>query len=244
MSTSEKIALVTGATRGLGYETARQLARNGVFVLLGARDLAAGQEKVEALRAEGLSVDVVEIDLDRPATIDAAASTIQERFGRLDILVNNAGILLLDPDNLPSRVDPQAIRQTLDVNFVGTVIVTQKLLPLLRKASAGRIVNVSSSLGSLEWNTNPQNSAIDTRWLGYAASKAALNMLTVQLAFELRDTPIKVNSICPGYVMTDLNRGAGYFTIEEGVRASVKYALLDDAGPTGQFFTAEGPLKW
>lgn len=244
MSTPEKIALVTGATRGLGFETVRQIARNGVFVLLGARDPDEGRKKAEALQAEGLSVDAIEIDLSRPETIDAAASTIFERFGRLDILVNNAGILLLDPDDLPGAADPKAMRETLEVNFMGTAIVTQKMLPLILKAPGGRIVNVSSSLGSLGWNTDPANAAQSTRWLGYAASKAALNMLTVQLAFELRDTPIKVNSVCPGYVMTELNRGSGYFTVEEGVRASVKYALLDDAGPTGQFLNADGPIDW
>ncbi|CAN7411548.1 SDR family oxidoreductase [Pararhizobium sp. LjRoot238] len=244
MSTHEKIALVTGATRGLGVETVRQLARNGVFVLLGARDLAAGQEKAEALRAEGLAVEAIEIDLIRPETIEAAASTIGDQFGRLDILVNNAGILLLDTDDFPSVAAPQTLRETLDVNFIGTVLVTQKMLPLIRKASNGRIVNVSSSVGSLWWNGDPGNPSPDVKWLGYAASKAAVNMLTIQLAFELRDTPIKVNSICPGYVMTDLNRGGGYVTIEDGVRASVRYALLNDAGPTGQFFNADGPINW
>lgn len=244
MSTHEKIALVTGATRGLGFETVRQLARNGVFVLLGARDLATGQEKAEALRAEGLAVEAIEIDLIRPETIEAAASTIGEQFGRLDILVNNAGILLLDTDDFPSVAAPQTLRDTLDVNFIGTVLVTQRMLPLIRKASNGRIVNVSSSVGSLWWNGDPGNPSPDVKWLGYAASKAAVNMLTIQLAFELRDTPIKVNSICPGYVMTDLNRGGGYVTIEDGVRASVRYALLNDAGPTGQFFNADGPINW
>ena len=243
MSAHEKIALVTGATRSLGYETVRQLARNGVFVLLGARNLVDGQTKAQALQAEGLSVEAIEIDLNRLETIDAAASVIAQRFGRLDILVNNAGILLLDTDNLPGVADPQAMRDTMEVNFIGTAGVTQKLLPLVRKAHAGRIVNVSSSLGSLSWNADPANSA-NVLWLGYAASKAAVNMLTVQLALELRDTPIKVNAVCPGYVMTDLNRGAGFFTIEEGVRASVKYALLDEAGPTGQFFNADGPINW
>jgi NAD(P)-dependent dehydrogenase (short-subunit alcohol dehydrogenase family) len=244
MSTHEKIALVTGATRGLGFETVRQLARNGVFVLLGARDLAIGQEKAEALRAQGLAVEAIEIDLNRPETIDAAASTVDEQFGRLDILVNNAGILMLDTDDFPSVAALQTLRETLDVNFIRTVIVTQKLLPLIRKASSGRIVNLSSSVGSLWWNGDPGNPSPNVKWLGYAASKAALNMLTVQLAFELRDTPIKVNSVCPGYVMTDLNKGGGYVTIEDGVRASVKYALLDDTGPTGQFFNTDGPINW
>jgi NAD(P)-dependent dehydrogenase (short-subunit alcohol dehydrogenase family) len=244
MSTHEKIALVTGATRGLGFETVRQLAREGAFVLLGARDLASGQEKAETLRSEGLEVEAIEIDLNRPETIDAAAASIDERFGRLDILINNAGILLLDNDDFPSVAATDTMRETLEVNFIGTVIVTQKMLPLIRKAASGRIVNLSSSVGSLWWNGDPGNPSPDVKWLGYAASKAAVNMLTVQLAFELRDTPIKVNSVCPGYVMTELNRGGGYITIEDGVKASVKYALLDDAGPSGQFFNSAGPINW
>ncbi|MEO9340495.1 SDR family oxidoreductase [Mesorhizobium sp. SB112] len=244
MSAYEKIALITGATRGLGFETARQLARKGVFVLLGARDLDAGREKAEALRTEGLAVEAIEIDLNRPETIDTAASTIAERFGRLDILVNNAGILLLDTDDFPSVAPTQTLRESFEVNFIGTVLVTQKMLPVIRKATSGRIVNLSSSVGSLWWNGDSANPTPDVKWLGYAASKAALNMLTVQLAFELRDTPIKVNSVCPGYVMTDLNKGGGYVTIEDGVQASVKYALLDDAGPSGQFFNIEGPIRW
>ncbi|MGZ2405996.1 SDR family oxidoreductase [Rhizobium ruizarguesonis] len=244
MSTHQKIALVTGATRGLGFETARQLGREGVFVLLGARDLAAGQAKAETLRAEGLAVEAIEIDLNRPETIDAAASSIDERFGRLDILINNAGILLLDTDDFPSVASVETLRESYEVNFIGMVIVTQKLLPLIRKAASGRIVNLSSSVGSLWWTGDANNPSPDVKWLGYAASKAAVNMLTVQLALELKDTPIKVNAVCPGYVMTELNRGGGYITIEDGVRAPVKYALLDDAGPTGQFFNTNGPINW
>lgn len=244
MSTHEKTALVTGGTRGLGFETVRQLAKKGVFVFLGARDLTAGQEKAETLRAEGLSVEAIEIDLNRHETTDAAASTIGERFGMLDILINNAGILQLDTDDFPSVAPTQTLRETYEVNFIGTVIVTQKLLPLIRKSSSGRIVNLSSSVGSLWWNGDPANPNPHVKWLGYAASKAAVNMLTVQLAFELRDTPIKVNSVCPGYVMTELNKGGGYITIEDGVQASIKYALLDDAGPTGKFFNIDGPINW
>jgi NAD(P)-dependent dehydrogenase (short-subunit alcohol dehydrogenase family) len=157
MSTHDKVALVTGATRGLGFETVRQLARTGVFVLLGARDLAAGQEKAAILQAEGLPVEAIEIDLNRAETIDATAAAIDVRFGRLDILINNAGILLLGTDDFPSVVDLQTMRDTYEVNFIGTVLVTQKLLPLIRQAPAGRIVNLSSSVGSLWWNGDAAN---------------------------------------------------------------------------------------
>ncbi len=239
----KKIALVTGATRGLGLETVRQLAAKGVRVLLGARDLQAGEAKAAPLRVEGLDVSPIAIDLNDEATIKSAAERIDAEFGRLDILVNNAAVML-DGDGFPSVADPQAIRDILDTNFVGTVIVTQAMLPLLKKSHHGRIVNVSSSVGSMWWNGDPGNPVPDNKWLGYAASKAAMNMLTVQLAYELRDTPIKVNSICPGYVKTEMNKGGGFLTIEEGARPSVQYALIGDDGPSGGFFTAEGARAW
>jgi NAD(P)-dependent dehydrogenase (short-subunit alcohol dehydrogenase family) len=238
-----KIALVTGATRGLGLETVRQLATKGVRVLLGARDVQAGEARAAALRTEGLDVQRIAIDLNDAATINSAAKDIDARFGHLDILINNAGVML-DGDGFPSVADPQVIRDILDTNFVATVIVTQKMLPLLKKSKHGRIVNVSSSVGSMWWNGDPDNPVPDNKWLGYAASKAAMNMLTVQLAYELRDTAIKVNSICPGYVKTDMNKGGGFLTLEEGARPSVEYALIGDDGPSGGFFTSDGVRAW
>ena len=243
MSDEKRIALVTGATRGLGFETARQLGAKGVRVLLGARDIKTGEKKAEELRAEGLDVLPIAIDLNDAATIESATKEIDARFGRLDILVNNAGVMH-DDDGFPSIAPPQVIREILDVNFVATVIVTQAMLPLLKKSKHGRIVNVSSRVGSKWWNADPNNPVPDNKWLGYAASKASLNMLTVQLAYELRNTPIKVNSVCPGYVKTDMNKGGGFLTIEEGARPSVEYALLEEDGPTGSFFGSEGTIAW
>lgn len=239
----KKIALVTGATRGLGFETVRQLATSGVRVLLGARDIHAGEAKAAELRAEGLDVRPIDIDLNNAATIDQAAKEIDVLFGRLDILVNNAGVMS-DADGFPSVANPQSMRDVIEINFIATVIVTQNMLPLLRKSKHGRIVNVSSRVGSLWWNSDPDNSVPDNKWLGYAASKAAVNMLTVELAYELRDTPIKVNAICPGYVKTEMNKGGGFLTIEEGARPAVHYALIGDDGPTGGFFGGDGPIAW
>ena len=243
MSSHEKIALVTGATRGLGLETGRKLSKTGAKVLLGARGVKAGEAKASELRSGGLDVEAIEIDLERSETFEAAAQQIDNRFGRLDVLVNNAGILDF-ADGYPGAAPIDVIKHILDVNFVATVALTQKLLPLLKKSSAGRIVNLSSNLGSLAFNSNYDHPNADKKWLGYSASKAALNMFTVQLAYELRDTPIKVNAICPGYVRTDLNHGHGDLTIDEGTRAQPVYALLGPDGPSGQFFNAEGPLPW
>ncbi len=243
MPDEKKIALVTGGTRGLGFETVRQLGAKGVHVLLGAREIKAGEKKAAELRAEGYDVHPIAIDLKDVPSIKNAAKQIEAQYGRLDILVNNAGVML-DGDGFPSVADPQVIREILDINFVATVIITQSMLPLLKKSKHGRIVNVSSSVGSMWWNGDPNNPVPDNKWLGYAASKAAVNMLTVQLAYELRDTPIKVNSICPGYVKTEMNKGGGFLTIEEGARPSVHYALIGDDGPSGGFFTSEGPRAW
>ena len=243
MSGEKKLALVTGGTRGLGLEAARQLAAQDVSVLLGARDIKSGEKNAEELRAQGLDVRALAIDLNDEASMKRAAEWIEVNHGSLDILINNAAVLL-ESDGFPGKVVPQVIRETLEVNFVSTVALTQTLLPLLLKSKSARIVNVSSSVGSMWWNGDPNNPVPDNKWLGYAASKAALNMFTVQLAYELRNTSVKVNSICPGYVKTDMNRGGGFLTVEEGARPSVAYALIGDDGPSGGFFGSDGMITW
>jgi NAD(P)-dependent dehydrogenase (short-subunit alcohol dehydrogenase family) len=240
-SAPKKIALVTGANKGIGFEVARQLAASGCTVLLGARNPALGEEAAAKLKRD--DVRYLAIDLDDSATIAIAAQVIDVDFGRLDILVNNAG-LVGQGDGLPSSSSLDAIERTFRVNFLGSVAVTQAMLPLLRKAPSASIVNVSSGLGSLTKSGDPAWTHVAAKYLGYAASKAALNMLTVQLAWELRGTPIKVNSVDPGYTATDLNHHQGTQTIPEGAAEIIRLALLPKDGPTGTFSNAQGIVPW
>jgi NAD(P)-dependent dehydrogenase (short-subunit alcohol dehydrogenase family) len=240
---TNRIALVTGANKGIGQEVARQLAASDCTVLLGARNKELGQQAASRLTAEGHDVRYIEIDLDDSATIAAAANRIDSDFGRLDILVNNAG-MIADGDGPASASSSMAIERALHVNFIGSVTVTQAMLPLLRKASSARIVNVSSGLGSLTLNSDPAWPHAASKYLGYAASKAALNMFTVQLAYELRGTPIKVNSAAPGYTATDLNHHRGTQTLPEGAVEIIRLALLVDDGPSGAFSDRHGKVPW
>ncbi|MQT15449.1 SDR family oxidoreductase [Segnochrobactrum spirostomi] len=243
MTDIDRIALVTGANKGIGFEIARQLAVAGVRVILGARDAGRARTAVDRLAAQGLATQSVPLDLNDPTSIAAAAAAIDAENGKLDILVNNAGIV--DPaDGAPSASAPDAVRRILDTNVVGTLAVTQAMLPLLRRSPTGRIVNLSSSLGSLTLNGDPTSPYYAARLIGYNASKAALNMLTVQLAEELRGTPIVVNSVSPGYVKTDLTGHTGYMTAEEGAKLPVHYALLGADGPSGRFVGPDGPTPW
>jgi NAD(P)-dependent dehydrogenase (short-subunit alcohol dehydrogenase family) len=242
-SSSKRIALVTGANKGIGFEVARQIAAADCTVLLGARTQALGEEAAATLQREGGDVRYLAIDLTDPATIAAAANRIEADFGRLDILVNNAGIVD-QGDGPPSASSLEAIERTLRVNFVGSVAVTQAMLPLLRKAPSARIVNVSSGLGSLTRNADPANPYAAVGYLGYSASKAALNMFTVHLAYELRDTAIKVNSADPGYTATDLNGHRGTQTIPEGAAETIRLALLPDDGPSGSYSDSKGMIPW
>lgn len=237
----KKIALVTGANKGIGFEAASQLAASGCTVLLGARNPLLGKEAVAKLECG--DVRYLAIDLDDSATIAAAAQAIDAGFGHLDILVNNAGIAV-EGDGLPSSSSLDAIERSFRINFLGSVAVTQAMLPLLRKAPSARIVNVSSGLGSLTKSGDPAWGHAAAKYLGYAASKTALNMLTVQLAWELRDTPIKVNSVDPGYTATDLNHHQGTQTIAEGTVEIIRLALLPDDGPSGAFSNAQGIVPW
>ena len=242
-NTSDRVALVTGANKGIGFEIARQLGKRGMTVYVGARDKERGIAAARKLAGEGIAAQFVELDVLHEATIRAAAATIEAAHGRLDVLVNNAGIADRG-DGPPSRADLDAVRRTLLTNFVGPAAVAQAMLPLLRRSPAGRIVNVSSGLGSLAQNADLAWAHAPVKFLGYNASKAALNMLTVQLAFELRDTPIKVNSADPGYTATDLNDNRGTQTVEQGAAEAVRLALLPGNGPTGGYFSSAGPVPW
>jgi len=240
---SKRIALVTGANKGIGFETARQIAASGATVLLGARNAELGQKAAAELKAEGLDVRFLAIDLTDRASITTAAASIAEDLGHLDILVNNAGIISHD-DGAPSVANLEAAETTLRTNFLGTLAVTQAMLPLLRKSTSARIVNVSSGLGSVTQQADAAYPFAFAKFLGYSASKAALNMLTAQLSYELRDTPIKVNSSDPGYTATDLNENRGHQTIPEGAAETIRLALLPDDGPTGTFSDNAGSVAW
>ena len=238
---NRRIALVTGANKGIGLEIARQLAQAGVHVIIGARDQSRAESAVERLTADGLSTESVRLDLNDPASISAAAVEIETKHKKLNILVNNAGIFDFD-DATPSKASINAVRRVIETNFIGTLAVTQALLPLLQRAApAARIVNLSSSLGSLALNGDPNSTYYSQRYIGYNASKAALNMLTIQLNEELRETGIVVNSVSPGFVKTDLT-GYGTMTPEEGARLPVQYALGGDK--SGRFVEPEGETPW
>jgi NAD(P)-dependent dehydrogenase (short-subunit alcohol dehydrogenase family) len=239
----DRIALVTGANKGIGFEIARQLGQAGLRVLAGARNPVLGEAAAEKLRGEGCDARAVHIDLTDPLTISAAAADIAAREGRLDILVNNAGIVS-PGDGAPGAASLDAVRLTFETNFFGTLAVTQAMLPLLRRSASGRIVNVSSGLGSLTQCGDPASAFHAVRFMGYGASKAALNMLTVQLTAELTGTGIRVNSADPGYTATDLNGHRGHQTIPEGAASSIHLALLPDDGPSGGFFSADQTLPW
>jgi NAD(P)-dependent dehydrogenase (short-subunit alcohol dehydrogenase family) len=244
MTNTQNIALVTGATRGIGLETCRQLAQAGVRVLLAGRNAQSSTKAAEQLKAEGLPVEPLTLDVTKDTDIANAAAEIKRRFGHLDILVNNAGVLLDDTARKPSEQTLACWRATFDTNVFGMVALTQALMPLLRAAPSARIVNLSSQLGSFGLHTDPASPIYGFKIPAYDASKSAVNSWTVHLAYELRDTPIKVNAVHPGYVQTDMNGGAGELDVAQGARSSVQMALLGDDGPSGTFTHLGQPLPW
>lgn len=244
--TQSKVALVTGANKGIGKEVARQLGELGVTVWLGCRDEGRGKAAEAELRAEGLDARLVQLDVTDPTTIHEAKCRIEEEHGRLDILVNNAGIVAADGRRPPSATPVEAMRQVFDINVFGVVAVTNAMLPLLRLSASGRIVNVSSPLGSLTIAAGPASPAASSQsqLLDYSSSKAALNMVTLLYARELLGTPIKVNAVNPGYCATALNNFQGVLSPATGASAVVSAATLPDDGPTGAFVSVEGPVPW
>jgi NAD(P)-dependent dehydrogenase (short-subunit alcohol dehydrogenase family) len=244
MSNTSKTALVTGATRGIGFETVRQLAQAGVHTLLAGRDRAKAVEAALKLQAEGLPVEAIVLDVTDTASIAAAADEVAKKYGRLDILVNNAGILRDEQGRKISEQTLQAWRETFDTNLFGLIAVTQSFLPLLHKSPGGRIVNVSSLLGSMTLHSDPSSPIYDFKIPAYNVSKSAVNAWTVQLAYELKDSKVKVNTIHPGYVKTDMNAGGGEIEVPDGARTSVALALIDDAGPNGSYRYLDDVLPW
>lgn len=227
---STKIALITGANKGIGFETARQLAQKGIHVLLGSRDQERGRKAVEQLTSENLPVSLIHIDVTNQSTVDAAVAEVTEKYGHLDILINNAGIYVKEPR--PSKCTLELLQDNMNVNFFGAFLVTKAFLPLIHKSSAGRIVNVTSALGSIYFH---QTCGTSYYHLAYSASKSSLNMFTYQLAQELKKTNIKVNTCTPGLTATELTNFHGH-SVEMGAKSSVFLATLPDDGPTGKFF--------
>lgn len=242
MASSATISLVTGANKGIGFEICRQLGRLGHTVLLGSRDKIRGEHAAQQLCNEGLDVRTVRVDATEPDTFTKLYDFIAQDYGHLDILINNAGIGL-DWELTADSVPVQMIRDTFETNFFSVIALTQILLPLLHKSTAGRIVNQSSILGSLTLHATPGSKLEGVKPLAYNASKAALNAFTIHLAAALKDTPIKVNSAHPGSVLTDMNP-EGHLTVEEGAKTAVQLATLPPDGPTGGFFHLGKSLPW
>ena len=242
MQEGKKIALITGANKGIGFEVARQLGKAGWTVLAGARNESLGKEAAAKLQGEGLDVQFLFLDLNAHQTAVTAAETIGKQFGKLDLLVNNAAIADMS-DGPPSKVKIDTVETVMRTNYVGSLVVTQAMLPLLQQAGTAQIINVSSELGSVSLHNDPNWKYAPVKYLAYCASKAALNMFTVQLAYEFRDGSIAVNSVNPGYTATDLNGNSGTQTVEEGSAEIVRVALLDPP-VTWKYLETAGEIPW
>jgi NAD(P)-dependent dehydrogenase (short-subunit alcohol dehydrogenase family) len=245
-TSNSKIALVTGANKGLGFEMSRQLSQQGLTVILAARKLQAAEEAVTKITEEGLKAKAIALDINDSEQIKAAVQTIGEQFGKLDVLINNAGVML-DGEwstSNASSVSIDIIRKTFDTNFFALIEVTQALLPLILKSPSGRIVNMASIEGSLSLHADPTSFVYDSKPFAYDASKAAVNSFTVHLAHELRNTSVKVNSAHPGWVKTELGGDGAMMDITEGAKTGVQLATLPDDGPSAGFFHLGQPVPW
>lgn len=233
-----KVALVTGANKGIGHAIASELAARGLTVLVGARDAARGEAAAKRIAGDARAIT---IDVTRADSIAAAAAGIRREFGRLDVLVNNAGIAVF---GTPTTATLDDIRAVFETNVFGVIAVTQALLPLLREAPAGRIVNVSTRIGSLSTITDPAFPMPGIGGVAYGPSKTALNAVTLAFAHELEGTAVKVNLACPGHTATDLNGHSGPRTVSEAAQEPVRLALLGPDGPTGTFSNDAGSIPW
>lgn len=244
---SKKIALITGANKGIGFETARQLGKQDITIIAAARNKENGIKAVEQLKAEGIDAEFLQLDVDKEQDILLAYEYILNRYGKLDILVNNAGILIENNEwgvNTAETIDEHILRQTFDTNFFNVVKLTNTLLPLIKKSEAGRIVNLSSILGSLTLHADSSSPIYESKLFAYNASKTTLNAYTVHLAASLSGTKIKVNSAHPGWVKTDMGTDAAPMNVTDGAKTSVELALLKEDGPTGKFIHLGAELPW
>ncbi len=248
MSHKGKTVFITGANRGIGFETARQLGREGVALVLGIRGKVKGDETVQKLKAEGIEAVAIDFDVNVPEQHKNVYTYFEKTFGRLDVLINNAGVFvdtpLADGSFKTSQTSQDELRKTFDANFFNVVALTQTLLPLIHKSEAGRIVNLSSILGSLTLHSDPNSPIYSSKAFAYNASKTALNAFTVHLAHELKGTKIKVNSAHPGWVKTDMGGSQAPLEVNEGAKTSVQLALLPEAGPTGGHFHLGDSIPW
>lgn len=234
-----KSALITGANKGIGFEVARILAQKGFFVYLGSRELANGLAAAEKLKAQGLNhVSAIQLDVTSPSSVDDARKAIGKKTGVLDVLVNNAGIAGESEQTALGSAAEQ-YEAVFNTNIFGVVRVTQAFIDLMKSSNEPRIVNVSTAMASLQMAADLGNVNYPKRYVIYQSSKAALNMYTVNLAYELRDTLFKVNAVCPGWTQTDFTNQQGTSTPEEAGQRIAKYVLIDQEGPTGQFFSEE-----
>ena len=243
MST-KKIALITGANKGIGLETARQLGQQGITVLAGARDETKARRAAEELSKAGLDAHGIVIDVNDADSIQKAAARIERDYGRLDILVNNAGVMIDDPKKKPSEQSLEVWRKTFETNLFGLIATTQAMLPLLRKSAAGRIVNLSSILGSIHFHATPGSPIYDMKMPAYDVSKSAVNAYTVHLAYELKDTEIKVNAAHPGWVKTEMGGEGATMEITDGAKTSVALATIGADGPNGAYMHMGETLPW
>jgi NAD(P)-dependent dehydrogenase (short-subunit alcohol dehydrogenase family) len=242
----EKVAFITGANRGIGFETSKRLAETGVKVILGSRDLDKGKDALKKLSNLGIEADLVQFDAFDLNAPQKVFDYVSDKYGKLDILINNAGVLLTG--NLfvtnSSNVSDKDLKDTFQTNFFSVISLTQKLLPLIKKSNAGRIVNVSTILSSLTLHSAKDSPISPAKELAYNASKTALNAFTIHLALELKDTNIKVNSGHPGWVKTELGGPNAPMEVEESYKTSLTLATLDDDGPTGGLFHENDTIPW
>ena len=238
------VALVTGANKGIGLEIARQLASQGFAVVIAGRDPARVEAAAKSLTDQGLDVHGVALDVTKAESAETAARWVDQKYGRLDVLVNNAGISLeFSAHTKPSQLDLAALKETYETNVFGAFAVTHAFLPLLRKSGSGRIINQSSTLGSLGILSDPKSPYYGNNLLAYNSSKSALNGMTLAWSKDLAGDKIAVNSTCPGWVKTDMGSAAAPRSVEQGAAIAVKLATMD-APPTGKFLDDSGEIPW